>query len=187
MGSSDVTGCRHVACSTGRSSVIFAGRPVSVVRIPGPLITFCVVNGAVFGFVVNFDLRVIRPQMALVACFGFTSFDQRKAVAGMAAAAAAEAAVGVDAAHTDIGPGAGKRFTPVDLHDGAVAGKAAGGSFYGIVHAVVEPMIDLPNDLVGIGMFAAFVFFRLLWVTAAAIYGRNHYRNRTFVVFEVRL
>ena len=63
------------------------------------------VDVAVFGFHVDFDLRMVRPQVALAAGFGLAGFHDGKAVPGVATGATALAAVQVDAAHAHVGPG----------------------------------------------------------------------------------
>ena len=57
------------------------------------------------GFHVDFNLGMVRPQMTLAAGFRLSGFHKGEPVTGMAAGAAAQAAVQIHAAYTDIGPG----------------------------------------------------------------------------------
>ena len=104
---------------------------------------------------------------------------------GVAAAAAAEAAVWIFPAHPDIGPHTRQRFTIGDLHHGAVTGITSGRALDGVVHAVIEPAIDLPHDLQGMGVFAPFVLFCFVGVASAAILGCYHRRDGLGVVLQV--
>src|SRR6185312_7474126 len=60
---------------------------------------------AVLGFLIDLDLRMIRTEMALAASLRLTRLRLREAMAGVTGAAAAPAAVRVDAANPGIRPG----------------------------------------------------------------------------------
>src|SRR4030042_73591 len=92
--------------------------------------------------------------MALVAGLGPSRLTDGELVPGMAATAAADAVVRILSPHADIGPRACYWFSLIDLHDGAVAGVTAARALNGVVHAVVEPAIDLPHDFIGMGVFS---------------------------------
>ena len=99
------SGTGHMAGGAGRSPEVHPGCPGSRSRIPVVLITEGRVDVAVLGFHVDFDLGMIRTQMALTAGFGLSGFHDGKPMTGMATGAAAQAAVQIDPAHADVGPG----------------------------------------------------------------------------------
>jgi len=94
---------------------------------------------------------------------------------GMAARAAPQAAVEIEPADPDIGPGGSFELTLViGLEHRAVAGVAAGGALGGVVQALIEPGIDLPDDFQGIGVLAAGILLDLVGVAARTVLGRDH-------------
>ena len=93
----------------------------------------------------------------------------------MAAGAAALAAIWIDPPYSHIRPCARYGLAVFYCHHRAVAGEASGGSFGGVVHSVIEPVIDLPHDLVGIGMFTARILLGLLGMTPLAVLRRDHH------------
>src|SRR4030042_1936651 len=162
---------------TGRGAVVPACLPASIIRVPVPRLAFGMVDGAMLGFIVDLYRGVIRTEMALVAGLGPSRLRDGELVPGMAATAAADAVVRILSPYADVGPRACYRFSLIDLHDGAVAGVTAARALHGIVQAVVEPAIDLPHDLISMGVFAPSVLGGLLGVATAAGFGCYHHRD----------
>ena len=141
------------------------GRPIVDTSCPGAAgrikIVFTlvgVIQRPVLGFLINFDLGMVGAQMALVAGFRHAGFRNRKAVTGVTGRAGALAAIGVDATDTGIGPGVGIDVTVfVDFNYRAVAVEAPGFAFIIGVHSLVQPGIEFPDNLDGVGMLGAAV------------------------------
>ncbi len=165
----------HVAGRTGRRAVIHARRPGTASRIEIILGLVGMVNGTVFGLLIDFDLGMIRVQVTLVAGFGHTGFGHRKPMARVARCAGAFAAVQVEPSDAGIGPGVGIDFTFfIDLDHRTVTVKAAGLALIIGVHSLVQPGIQLPHDLDGVGMFAFAVLGGLIRVAAGTVLGGDN-------------
>ncbi len=181
---------RHVAGCAGGSPEVNTRCPGSRGGVPVVFLAEGRVDVAVFAFHVNFDLRVIRAQMALPAGFGFAGFGYRKPVSRMATAAAAIGAVHVDAADAHIGPGIRIQLIPLHFYHGSVAVITSGDPFRVTVHAVVQPGINFPDNFGGIGMFAEAELLGFIRVATGAILGCDHsrYGHHVFLgsVFQIR-
>ena len=79
-------------------------------------------------------------------------------MSGMTTRAASLAAVGIYPANTDVWPGIFIKFAIFDFHFCAVAMVTAGSPLDSIVQSVIEPWIDFPDNLTGVGMLAPGVF-----------------------------
>jgi len=68
----------------------------------------------------------------------------------------------------------------------SVAAVTSGRSLNRIIHAVVQPIIDLPDNVTGVRMLAPLELFRLFGVTARAPSRRNDDRYGCGGVLQVR-
>ena len=91
------------------------------------------------------------------------------------------ASIHIYPAYTGIGPGFRSELAVFHLDNAAVTGKAARGSFEIAVHSLVEPWIDRPNDLDGIGVLAMTVLLGLIRMATGAFLGRDNRRDGHFV------
>ncbi len=176
----DIVGARyasrsgHVAGRAGGRSVVDAGRPGAGRGVKIGFILKGMVQGSVLGFFIDFDLGMIRTQMTLVAGFGHAGFGDRKPVAGVAGGARSLAAVQVQTSHADIRPGFRIDIALIiDFDHCPVTAVAAGFALVIGIHALVQPGIDLPHDLDGVGMFGTAVLHGFVRVAAGAVLGRN--------------
>jgi hypothetical protein len=93
----------------------------------------------------------------------------------MTTGATPQAAVEIDPPYAYVGPGHWIQATVLGfLEDSAVAVETAGGPLEVTVHPKFEPGIDLPDDLVGIGMLAPGILLGLVRMAARTILGRDH-------------
>ena len=89
----------------GRGGVVLAHDPLGVVQVH--LVHVGAEGDAVLGLVVDLDLRMVRPHVALAAGVGGAGLGGGELVAAVAGGAGAFAAVGIDAADAGVGPGGG--------------------------------------------------------------------------------
>ena len=83
-------------------------------------------------------------------------------MAGMATGAGSTTSIRVDSSNAHAGPCFRRQHAILKFNDCSVAMITTGCPFIITVHALVEPGIDLPDDLQGIGVFAETVLFELL-------------------------
>mgnify|MGYP000532485693 CR=1 FL=1 len=146
------------------------------------LVLVGMVDGAVLGLLVNLDLGMVRPKVAGIAGFGPPGLGDSEAMAAVAGGARTLAAVHVQPSHAHVGPGGGIQFAlVVDGQHGPVAVVAAGFALVVRVHALVQPGVQLPHNLDGIGMLAFAVLDHLVGMAAGAILGRDHGSDGNFV------
>ena len=127
------------------------------------------------GFHIDLDLRMIRSQVTLSTGFRFSGLHNRETVASMATGAASQTTVKINPSHTNIGPGLGIQAAIFGLLENRpVAVETACGPLEITVHPQFEPGIDLPDDLVGVGMLAPSILLGLIRMTARTILGRDH-------------
>ena len=174
VGADDFARTRHVTGRAAGRAVVNAGGPGARGRVPAVFVLVGLGDGAVLGLGVDFDLRVVRAQVALAAGLGLAGLGHGEAVSGVAGRAAAQGAVHIHATHTHVGPGGGVELAVlVLLEDGAVAVVAAGGALPVAVHALVEPGVELPHDLDGVGVLALRILLDLVGMAAGAVLGRD--------------
>src|SRR5262249_46417333 len=96
----------HVAGRAGRRpAVVLAHAPGGLLQVE--LVLVRGVEYAVLGFLVDLDLRVIRPEVALAAGVRLARLRLGEIVAGVTRAARSERAIGIDPADAGVGPGVG--------------------------------------------------------------------------------
>jgi hypothetical protein len=134
------------------------------------------VDCAVFGLLVYFNLGVVGTKMALVASLGLPGLHNREFVPGVTAGAAAKASVWIDPANSHVGPGSRDGPSVDYLYHGAVTSVTSAGPFDGIIHPIVEPVINFPYDFMGVSVFALGVLFGFFGMTASAILWSHHNR-----------
>ena len=166
-----------------RPSEINPRCPGSGGGVPIIFVTKGIVNIAVLGFGKYFDLGMVRAKVALAAGLGFSGFHHGKTMARMTTGATAFAAVHVDPAHPDVGPGGRCQFAVFHFQDGAVAVVTSVDPFKIAVHAFVEPGINFPYDFKRIGVFAFAVLHGLIRMAPGAILGGDDCRNGDHVFF----
>ena len=156
--------------------------PAAVIWTPVPFVPLCVVDGAVFGFIVDLDLRVIGTEVTLIAGLWLPRLNHGESMSRVTAAAASERVVGIFPSHPHIGPRT--RFWPAihHLNDCTVTGVASRGPLYGIIHAIIEPVVYFPHNLKGMGVFALVVLVDLLGVASLTGLRRYHQGNGDYIV-----
>lgn len=180
----DFARTRHMTCGTCRGTVINASGPCPGRRIPVVLVAKGVIDVAVFGFRKDFDLRMVRTEMALATGFRFTSFHNGKTVAGMAACAAPERTVEIHSANANVGPCCGINLAVFHFDNSTVAVVAACFAFVIRVHAFVQPRIKLPHNFNGVGVLGTAVLFYLVRMAARTVFrGDNACHGNTVFSF----
>jgi hypothetical protein len=69
-------------CAGGTHEIVLPGSPVFAFQLE--VLTAGMVHDAVFRFIPDFDLRVIRAQVALATGFGLASLSDAELMSGMA-------------------------------------------------------------------------------------------------------
>jgi hypothetical protein len=136
------------------------------------------VNVAVFGFHIDFNLGMIWAEVALTAGLRLSGLHDRKTMTGVAAGATPLATIQVHAADADIRPRFRVQLTVFDSQYRPMACVAARGTLKIAVHAVVEPGVNPPNNLHGIGVFALTVFFGLIRMASGTVFWGDGSGNR---------
>ena len=85
--------------------------------------------------------------MALAASLWFSGFHHGEEMTGVATGTGTPASVEIGTPHSHIGPCCRVQFAILHCENCPVAVKTAGDPFIVTVHALIEPGINLPDDL----------------------------------------
>ncbi len=191
---------RHVAAdvasrASGRRVVVAPEDPVAGLA-ERHFVSVCVKSNAMFGLVIDLDLRVIRSHVALTAVLRRTRDIGLKAVARVAGVTRALGAVGIKPPHAAIRPGVGidhrlvifadaknlSLIIPFKFDDAAVTlpttvdgvGDIAGFAS----DALGQDIVEACEDLARLGVVALGKFLMLFGVAACAVFGRDQSRDQ---------
>jgi hypothetical protein len=140
---------------------------------------------AVLGLIVDFDLRMIGPEMAFAAVFGHARGGGAEAMASMTRGATALAAIGIDAADAAVRPRGGIEFAVSQgFHFTAMALPAAVVRSGSAFDDFTEHVIERTDELSGGGVVRLFELLHFRGVTAGAIVRRNDDGDFLAVVVE---
>src|SRR5262249_42238791 len=146
-----------------------------------------VILDAVFRFAEDFNLRMIRPHVALSAIFRHARRCGTERMPSMARGATALAAVGIHAADAAVGPRGGIEppvsavfhNAPVTLAAAVVGRRAAFDDFS-------DHVVERADEFRGVGVMALFKLAYLWCVAASAVVRRDDYGDLVAVVFKRR-
>ena len=149
------------------------------------LISKRLVQDPVFGLLVHFHLRVVRPKVALAAGVWAAGLLHRESVTCMARRAASPAPVGIDPTDPAVWPG-GRIKLPArqDLDFRSVALHAADGHGGGSAHDLSQVIVNGGQDLTALGVVASLLLVDLLLVATAAVLWRDDDGDEKAVVLE---
>ncbi len=167
------TRTRHVAGSTGGSTIVNPWRPHTSGHIPIIGVAKGVINIAMLGLGEYFNLRMIRPQMALAAGFRLASVHYRKTVPRVTAGTASQAAVHIKTTDSSVRPCSWIKFSLfVNFQLSSMTAQATSCAFRFVIQPLIQPGVYFPYNFNGIGVLRLRVLFYFVRVTPRAVLRR---------------
>ena len=181
MGQRQGGGCAHVASGTGWSLfVIFARYPVLLFHQWLEAGAIGGEGNAMLGFVVDFNLWMIRAHVAATAVFRHPRLGAAEVVPKVTSRARAFGTVRVQSAHARVRPGRRVQLAArqhLDFRTVALPAPADGGGrvvMHIALHHFRQHIVQAAQYFGGFGMVAGLEFFGFLFMATGTVLGGNN-------------